>query len=172
MHRSSFNEMGLVLRKYLASGWDKPLRVLDVGSRAFRQRHFRHTYREVISPAWVYTGSDIEPGRNVDLVQEGPYTIRREPSGFDVVISGQVLEHVPRPWELVREMHRMLVPGGWAFLVAPWEWPIHAYPVDCWRVLPDGMAALLDAAGFRTVETYTRKHDCWGIGTKPLSSKE
>lgn len=38
---------------------------------------------------------------------------------FDVVISSEVIEHVPAPLDAVREMHRVLKPGGLLVLTTP-----------------------------------------------------
>jgi glycosyltransferase involved in cell wall biosynthesis/2-polyprenyl-3-methyl-5-hydroxy-6-metoxy-1,4-benzoquinol methylase len=39
--------------------------------------------------------------------------------GYDVVIAGDVIEHLPRPIELLRDMVRVLRPGGQVLLSAP-----------------------------------------------------
>ena len=97
----------------------------------------------------------------------GPYRIESEAWAYDLVISGQCLEHVENPFRLVAEMARVLKPGGLMLLTAPWQHPIHRYPLDCWRILPDGMRALLADAGLKPLDTYTIENDCWGIGKKP-----
>jgi len=157
--------MGRLIRR-LAADRAQPARVLDVGA-ALVNRSYRHTYREHVPPAWAYVGCDLAPGENVDVVQPAPYTLPFDDASFDLVISGQVLEHVEEPARLVREMGRVLRPGGMVILTAPWRWEIHRYPLDCWRILPDGMAALLRTAGLDILETYIVERDCWGIGRKP-----
>lgn len=47
---------------------------------------------------------------------------------FDVVISTEVLEHVPDPVAAVREMTRLLKPGGRLLLTAPLGSDIHQQP--------------------------------------------
>ena len=160
----------------------RPLRILDVGSRQMREDGFGKTYRDLMaegtallelrsaeqSPlparAWRYTGCDVAAGPNVDLVQLGPYLIQEEGGQYDVVISGQCLEHVENPFLLVQEMGRMCRPGGLVILTAPWEWHYHPHPLDCWRILPDGMRALLKFAQLDILEAYLVEKDCWGIG--------
>lgn len=164
MHKSSFEEMSAVLGRYLDA--NSALQVLDVGS-ALAGDTWRRAYRELISPRWTYIGADISPGPNVDLVMLSPYQIQTEGDSFDVVISGQCLEHVERPWVLVPEMARMLKPEGFLILTAPWQWTIHRYPLDCWRILPDGMKVLLRDAHLKVLDTYVIENDCWGIGQKP-----
>lgn len=166
MHRTSFEEMEHAMCRYLADRFDAPLSVLDVGARKVRDG-FGRTYRELMPPAWRYTGCDVDSGDNVDLVMLEPYRIQDVGESFDVVISGQCLEHVELPHLLVCEMARMLRPGGWLLVTAPWQWHYHPHPLDCWRILPDGMAALFRLAGLEIVKTYRNETDCWGIGRKP-----
>ena len=81
-----------------------------------------------------YTGVDGSPdavdeaqraGRNVILadLREGlPFA----DASFDGVIAKDVLEHVPDPAAVVREIHRVLQPGGVVFASSPdaqrWVW--------------------------------------------------
>ena len=166
MHASSWTEMKLVLDKHLGHRHGLALKVLDVGSMSVNA-NYPHTYREHMDPAWTYVGCDIAAGKNVDLVQFSPYRIQDAPGEYDVGISGQCLEHVEYPWLLAQEMARMLRRRGLLILTAPWQYKVHRYPLDCWRLLPDGMAALLRYAGLRVIETYIRETDCWGVGVMP-----
>ncbi|MBI4356148.1 MAG: glycosyltransferase [Candidatus Omnitrophica bacterium] len=38
---------------------------------------------------------------------------------FDLVFSSHTLEHIPQPASALQEMHRVLAPGGWLYLVLP-----------------------------------------------------
>jgi len=139
--------------------------VLDVGSMLVACPYPR-TFREIMRPAWKYTGCDIAPGENVDLVQSDATHIQKRGACYDLVISANCLEHVERPWLFVPEIVRMLRPRGVLILSVPWHMRIHRYPLDCWRILPDGMQVLLSDAGLENVKTWTHDVDCWGIGLK------
>ena len=162
MHKTSKEEMGRVLRAHLAERLEEPLRLLDVGSL-----DVNGTCREVIPPAWEYVGCDLVPGPNVDFTVATETWIQADPDVYDVVISGQCLEHARRPWELVKAMAWVPKPGGHLFVAAPWQAKVHRHPLDCWRILPDGMDVLIEEAGLTKVETYARAHDCWGIARNP-----
>ena len=164
MHNSSWREMGRVLPAYLDRA--APLRILDVGSKSVNV-NFRHTYREHVAPAWTYVGCDMDAGENVDRVQAEPYRLPAEDEEFDVVISGQCLEHVGEPWTMVREMARVVRPGGLLINTAPWQWNIHRYPVDCWRILPDGWTALYEWVGLKPLAAWTVARDSWGVARRP-----
>jgi SAM-dependent methyltransferase len=141
-----------------------PFLVLDVGSR--RVQSDQPTYRSLFEMGAKYIGCDVEPGENVDVVQSHPYLLPFEDAAFDLVISGQVLEHVQEPWYLVREMARVLKPRGRMILTAPWMWEIHSYPEDYWRILPHAMDWLLRQAGLCADRVFTHERDCWGVATK------
>ena len=76
---------------------------------------------------------------------------------FDFVLADQVLEHVERPWDAAREMHRALRPGGMAISASPFFFYLHHVPIDCWRISEQGYGALFRSVGFEILET-----GCWG----------
>ena len=66
---------------------------------------------------------------------------------FDTVVSFQVLEHVPEPAVMMREISRVLRPGGQLILTAPHMWGIHEEPRDYFRYTGYGLAHLSRSAG-------------------------
>lgn len=159
MHESSMNLMSDLLYKFVERTAN--LKVLDVGSF-----DVNGTYRCLMSSTWEYTGLDIQEGLNVDLVEEGPYEWGLLDNSYDVVISGQCLEHVEAPWLWIKELSRVCVLGGTVIVIAPWQSPVHRYPVDCWRILPDGMKYLLTYAGLTTTIVGKELDDCYGVAEK------
>jgi SAM-dependent methyltransferase len=140
--------------------------VLDVGARLWKDSK-PFTYRELFVADYSYTGIDVVEGDNVDLVVADPYQWK-EVSDFEypIVISGQTLEHCERFWEVFQEMVRVLDTGGVMCVIAPWSVKEHRYPVDCWRILPDGMRALGKWTRIETVEAFVNKSDCVGVFRK------
>jgi len=65
-----------------------------------------------------------------------------------IVFSTQVIEHVPNPVLMVREIHRILKPGGLLVLSGPFCWPLHEEPHDYYRFTVYGFRYLLSQAGF------------------------
>jgi hypothetical protein len=47
----------------------------------------------------------------------------------------------------MREVARVTRAEGLVITVAPTSWPFHSYPMDCWRIYPEGMKALSADAG-------------------------
>lgn len=70
---------------------------------------------------------------------------------FDACLNIVTLEHVRRPDVVVREMGRVLRPGGRLLLVAPQDWQVHQAPHDYFRYTRYGLEYLLQDAGFREI---------------------
>lgn len=131
----------------------------DVGNGNYRKLFEWHE--------WTYVGMDLVEGPNVDRTVGDPENFHKIKSNeFDVVISGQTLEHVERPWKFVPELVRILKPGGTLCVIAPHTWPYHEHPIDCWRIFPHGMSVLFKDAGLMIMQTYMADTDTVGIGRK------
>lgn len=76
-----------------------------------------------------------------------PYSFPIPDDSYDVVISGQVIEHVPKIWRWMPEVARVTRPGGTIITIAPITWPYHEDPFDCWRIYPAGLCALYEDSG-------------------------
>lgn len=123
-----------------ANAYGAAYKVLDVGSR-----WINGSYREMVEEkGWDYTGLDLVAGRNVDVVATQPYTYDFDDGSFDVVISGSTMEHVQDLATWVFELTRLVRPAGWLIILTVNEWVAHRHPVDCWRILPDGMTWLCE----------------------------
>jgi SAM-dependent methyltransferase len=160
MHWTSYNAMAELLNKIhtlknvQSNTTGRKLNVLDVGSRIAETN--QTTYKTIVKDiGWDYLGLDIEQGINVDIVCESPYKFPLEDNSVDIVISGQVFEHVEFPWETIKEIHRVLRADGIAVIIAPSSGKEHRYPFDCFRYYPDGMIALGKWAKFSSTIART-----------------
>lgn len=166
MHTESMTEMQKVLKECASDLFNKDLRCGDYGSM-----DVNGTYKELLPPTWKYTGIDIQAGKNVDVVMRDEYTAPIACNHFDVIISGNCLEHVRNPFWLVREMARTLKPGGMMFLTVPCKIHEHRYPIHTFHILPDGMRSIIESAHLDVVKVYKIPtglgEDCWGIARKP-----
>lgn len=114
--------------------------VLDVGAC-----DVNGTFRPLVEGrGWRYTGLDVAAGANVDIVTPDPFGFPLADNSFDIVISGSTMEHVTAIWRWVPELVRVLRPGGFLAIHTHWQFVEHRYPVDCWRIMPDGMRYLFD----------------------------
>jgi SAM-dependent methyltransferase len=66
----------------------------------------------------------------------------------DILFSTQVIEHVPKPDQMLREFNRVLKPGGSLILTGPMYWPLHEEPFDFYRFTKYGFVHLLRESGF------------------------
>jgi SAM-dependent methyltransferase len=126
--------------------------VLDVGSY-----DVNGSYQPLFPKAkFQYTGLDMEAGPNVDIVLTHPYDWSAiETGSFDVVVSGQALEHVEFFWITVSEMTRVLKKDGLMCLIVPKGFVEHRFPVDCYRFFNDGMIALARYANLEVLHAHT-----------------
>ena len=92
---------------------------------------------------WNYSAVDV-----VGSVEDIPLV----DGSFDAVLSIQVLEHVAKPQLAMREMFRVLKPGGRLYLTAPQSWQQHQKPYDYYRYTSFGLRYLLEEAGFGEIE--------------------
>ena len=139
MHPGAIDTMKAALERVQLVGGT----ALDVGSL-----NVNGTYRPLVeSMGLQYVGLDIEPGANVDIVTHDPYHFPFADNSFEVVLSGSTMEHVESIWRWVPELARVLKTGGLLAILTHWQFHEHRHPVDCWRIMPDGMRHLFNSTG-------------------------
>ena len=74
---------------------------------------------------------------------------------FDAVLCSQVLEHVPDPMVTVKEIARLLKPGGRVLLSTHGTFIYHPHPTDFWRWTQEGLKKLfVDSGCFDEIELH------------------
>jgi SAM-dependent methyltransferase len=68
---------------------------------------------------------------------------------FDGAVNIVTLEHVREPGVVVKELARVLRPGGSLLLVTPLQWEEHQQPHDYYRYTRYGVAYLVESAGLQ-----------------------
>lgn len=94
-----------------------------------------------------------------------------EDSRYDLVLLTQVLEHVPEPQDILREMHRVLKPGGELWVSAPLFFAEHEIPYDFYRYTQFGLGHLLRSAGFipKRIEWLEGYYGTWAYQLETAS---
>lgn len=123
-------------------------RVLDVGCGS-------KPYRELFN-CEEYVGLEIESPQNAkhksaDFFYDGK-TFPFPDATFDSVLLSQVLEHVFTPLDFMKEVHRVLKPGGALLLTVPFVWDEHEQPFDYARYSSFGLSDILRRSGFIVIE--------------------
>lgn len=92
--------------------------------------------------------------------------IPRPDSSYDVVLLTQVLEHVPDPLKVLRELHRVLAPGGRLLLTVPLNAPLHGEPWHFFHFTHYGIAELAESSGFALAEMEKVGGIFWNLGKR------
>ena len=109
-----------------------PYRVLDVGCGEKPYEPFFAPYVE------EYVGVDAVETKWADLV--GPIESLPVPdASFDLVLCNQVLEHCDDPRAAVRELRRVVAPGGCVLASTHGVYVYHPIPHDRWRWTHEGL---------------------------------
>ena len=123
--------------------------LLDAGAgecaykELFKHCNYKSVDLAIGENAWHYEHLDyVAPLDNLPI----------ENDSFDAVLCTQVLEHLQKPAESVKEMHRVLKKGGYLFLTAPMAQNEHQTPYDYFRYTSFGLKYLCEAAGFKEVD--------------------
>jgi SAM-dependent methyltransferase len=150
MHLNSRLMFENIARQHFHPG----MKVLEIGPDAFPT-----TYQSIVDDSSIgWDTIDIKEKHNVTFTAESEYSFPIADGAYDIVLSGNVIEHVRRIWVWIREVTRVCKPGGLVITITPVSWPYHAVPYDCWRIYPEGMTALYEDAG---LEVVFARHGSW-----------
>ena len=70
---------------------------------------------------------------------------------FDTIILSDVLEHLPEPESLWREMHRVLASEGKLLMNVPFYYWLHEQPHDYYRYTEFALRRFADVSGFELI---------------------
>jgi SAM-dependent methyltransferase len=146
-------------------------RLLDVGCGDKAYEHifapFVDSYLGIEHEA-TYAATNAGLRTKADVLYDGK-RLPFEDRSFDTVLSLQVLEHTPRPGELLSEMARVLSDDGVLIATVPFSFRLHEEPHDYFRFTPHVMRELCQSAGLRVDEIETRG-GLWSVLGHKLNS--
>ncbi len=88
-------------------------------------------------------GIDIAPGEGVDVIGDA-HELPFDSGSFEQILCSEVLEHLAKPEQAVKEMARVLGDGGRLVLTVPFIYPIHEAPYDYQRFTLYGLRRLFE----------------------------
>lgn len=141
--------------------------LVELGARAAEGQEGIADLRGIFG-ARQHIGCDIQPGVGVDQIED-IHSLSFADASVGTVICLETLEHVADPLRAVREMHRVLQPGGVLAISSLMFFPIHAHPWDFWRFTPEGFELLLEPFESRLVVSQgwdLMPEGVFGVGVK------
>jgi SAM-dependent methyltransferase len=108
-----------------------------------------------LSPVRSYIGIDLpdspfHPLLGGNLTWNGS-DIPLANASCDCVLMTEVMEHLPNCLYVLKEIYRVLRPGGLLVATVPFLYPLHEEPFDFQRYTPYGLELLLGDSGFSKV---------------------
>jgi SAM-dependent methyltransferase len=147
----------------LAASLGPGSRVIDVGAgEAPYQELFDHCAYTTVD--WE---NSVHPNARRSSLIASADAIPLPDNCADAVVLTEVLEHIVEPLQVLRELYRLLRPGGAALVTTPFVWELHEMPFDCWRFTPVSLQWLMEQAGFVDVVVEAR-NDCFSTAAQVL----
>lgn len=132
----------LLFQKYAVEYFRPGMRVLEIGPDGFPS-----TYQSLVgNSSLTWDTLDLYADARLTYTTKSEYDFPIPDNTYDLVLSGQVIEHVRKTWLWMPEVSRVCKLGGHVVTINPVSWPYHEAPVDCWRIFPEGMRALYEHA--------------------------
>ena len=148
----------LIFKKYGSPYFKDNLKVLEIGPAGIPS-----IFNKIINNSTItWHTLDIASYEGLTYSSEDEYNYPIPEDSYDIILSGNVIEHVKHIWKWMRELKRISKKEGSIIIINPISWPYHEAPVDCWRIYPEGMKALCEEVGLNV------KFCFWGTLEKEL----
>lgn len=141
-HGAPRRELNEVLSRF-AGTVPTDARVIEVGAGLYDHSRF-------------FSGSierfNADPDTSPDILGDAHH-MPIDDETYDVAVCISTLEHVRDPYQVTREIFRVLKPGGRVFAWIPFYFGVHDFPIDVSRFTEEGMVVLFEEAGFEEIKT-------------------
>jgi SAM-dependent methyltransferase len=124
------------------------IRVVDFPQPIYEFGAYRVTGQEHLPkvrdffPGKTFVGCDLRPGPGVDELQD-LHALSLPDGSVGTALLFDTIEHVREPWRALKELERVLAPGGVVLMTSVWYFPVHAFPDDYFRFTASGFRSLL-----------------------------
>lgn len=103
-------------------------------------------FRELFRVCHSYVRVDFFPA-DAEVISGDMTSIPLESKSVDLVLLFQAITDVPNPCAVLKEVRRVLRPGGRLVIYETMCYPEHDLPRDCYRLMPGGLRCLAKEAG-------------------------
>lgn len=125
-------------------------RLLDLGcGHVPLYEAYKDLVTEITCVDWANT---LHRNSYVDLECDLTGPIPLPDNSFDTVILSDVLEHVPEPELLIKEVGRLLAPSGNALISVPFFYWLHEDPHDYYRYTKFALSRFVELSGLKVIE--------------------
>ncbi len=121
--------------------------ILDIGGKKENKRGLFDISRYGVEVKYV----NIDQSTNPDIISDAS-TIPIPDNSYDLILMGELLEHVPNPLVVLREAYRLLRSGGILLATVPFMYPVHADPYDFGRYTDYFWQDAAAKTGFKNVK--------------------
>jgi len=135
----------------IATIHDLPEPVVEIGALQIPGQE-KYADLRPFFPDKEFIGCDMRTGPGVDRV-ENVHELSFGDGTVGTVIMLDTLEHVRYIFEAMREVRRVLKPGGVVLMTSVMLCPVHDYPADYWRFTGEAFEVLLEQFATRLVWT-------------------
>ena len=146
--------------------------ILEIGSRVVN-----YDLKKKLSErftGFIFTGIDIIGGYGVDKVID-ICNCEVEYEHYDAIFAITVFEHVTNWEKAFNNMKSMLKHNGQAFIIVPSVWPVHNFPVDCWRYSQAELEEIFSDFHIESMETMVQtpgKEECIFVRARKYSGED
>lgn len=105
----------LLFKKYAMKYFRDNMKVLEIGPDDIPSTYMRCVNNDTIE--WDYI--DLKYRDNLTYVANNEYEFPIEKNYYDIILSGQVIEHVRRIWIWIKELSRVCKINGYIITINP-----------------------------------------------------
>jgi len=120
-------------------------RILEIGPKNEKKER-------IISESNIIESVDIVSDNDTTYVADLTCDNNIPKNHFDVIYCLEVLEHTYEPWEMLKQMYKLLKPNGHLYISVPFQFRIHGPLPDCYRISEYGLKYLIEKNNFQIIK--------------------